>query len=378
MKQKDFHGKHCWFTGKSILALLLLIVLSGVVLAQERSITGIVTDNGRSPLPGVNVVVKGTTTGTVTDLNGKFSVKVPGNSSVLIITYVGYVTKEIEAGQQNSIEVALSEDVKQLNEVVVIGYGVQKKSDLTGAVASVKAEEIVKIPSATIDAALQGMAAGVQVNQETGAPGSNVEIRIRGISSLNGGTPLWVIDGIPGGDISTVNTNDIESIEILKDGASAAIYGANGGNGVILVTTKRGKEGKPMVEVNYYHGYQYVPKRLDMATGPEYEKTFTEQEALQGKHTFRYPNWQSAPTYNYQDMIFQVAPMDNLDFNVSGGNEKLKAFLGVGYINQEGIFKSSSYQRFNFRLNSDFKVSDWFKIGEKMGFNNSITSGLPN
>lgn len=142
MKQKDFHGKHCWFTGKSILALLLLIVLSGVVLAQERSITGIVTDNGGSPLPGVNVVVKGTTTGTVTDLNGKFSVKVPGNSSVLIITYVGYVTKEIEAGQQNSIEVALSEDVKQLNEVVVIGYGVQKRATLPALLHRLKQKKL--------------------------------------------------------------------------------------------------------------------------------------------------------------------------------------------------------------------------------------------
>jgi len=391
MKQKVLHKLQYQLYAKCMLMLLLSFLLSGWVFAQERSVNGTITDESGIPLPGVNTIIKGTTTGVVSDLNGKFSIKVPNDDAVLLVTYVGYQSQEIKVGTQMTFTIALKEEVKQLNEVVVIGYGVQKKSDLTGSVASVKSEDIAKVPVTGIAAALQGRATGVQVSQETGAPGSNVSIRIRGISTItqaNGvfqGGPLWVIDGVPGGNVNTVNTDDIESVEILKDGASAAIYGASGGSGVILVTTKRGKAGKPEVDVNYYHGFQYVPKRLNMATGVEYVTTYTEKEAIQGFHTFTYvnnpalpyKNLKDFPTYNYQDMVFQTpALMDNLNFSVSGGTEKSKAFLGVGYINQDGIFKTSGFQKFNFRINSDYTVNDWFKFGETMGFDQQTTSGF--
>ncbi len=376
MKQKNYCRIPNRYFVRKMLTILVFLLFFINAFAQERSITGTVTDKDGLPLPGVNITLKGTMTATVSDVNGKYSIKVTGNTSVLTFTYVGYISQEIPIGEQTNIDTKLLEDIKELNEVVVIGYGVQKKSDLTGAVASVKTDDLTKVPATGIENALQGRAAGVEVSQETGAPGSNVKIRIRGISSLNGGDPLWVIDGIPGGNQNTVNANDIESIEILKDGASAAIYGANGGNGVILVTTKKGKAGKPSVEINYFQGYQDVPKRLNMATGTQYEETYTEQEALRGLTTFRYPNWQNAPTYNYQDLVFRVAPMDNLNFNVSGGTEKSKAYFSMGYINQDGIFKSSSFQKFNARLNTDFSVTSWFKVGETMGFDQQTQSGL--
>jgi TonB-linked SusC/RagA family outer membrane protein len=354
-----------------ILALAFQVSLFG----QEKQIKGTVTDAQGNPLPGVNVVIKGTQNGTTTDINGKYVIAVGNESAVLEFSYVGYLNESIQVGAQTEIDIRLSEDILQLNEVVVVGYGTQKKSDLTGAVASVKAEDIQKIPTIGVQSALQGLAAGVQVSQNTGAPGSNVTIRIRGISSINQRDPIWIVDGVPAGP-NSVNMSDIESFEILKDASSAAIYGSNGANGVILITTKKGKSGKPVVNLNYYHGIQSVPKTLDVADGPQFGAMYTEVEALRGKKTFTFPDYQNLPSYDYQDMIFRSARMDNVDFNVSGGTERSTAYFGLGYINQDGILRATNYQRLNARLNTSYEATKWLKIGEYLSFTLYNTKGF--
>jgi TonB-linked SusC/RagA family outer membrane protein len=402
MKKRFLLKKHYQFLAKSMLALLLLLNFSGVAIAQDRSVTGTVTNDAGSPLPGVNIILKGTTTGTVSDLNGKFAIKVPVANSTLLITYVGYTNKEISVGEEANLIVVLQEDVQQLNEVVVIGYGVQKKSDLTGAVASVKPDELTKSPVTSIDAALQGKAAGVQVEQNTGAPGSGIFVRVRGISTLtsvngqNQGQPMWIVDGV-GASPNSVNASDIESFEILKDASSAAIYGANGANGVILITTKKGKAGKTETKIDYYHGLQDVPNRINVASGPQFGAMYTEYQAMQAydpiKNQFQpinadktlgtvttpknvqFPNFSSLPTYNYQDMVFRTAVMDNFNFNVSGGTDKSSSYFGLGFINQDGILKSSSYEKLNMRLNNSYSVTKWFKVGENASFTQNKTSG---
>ena len=283
--------------------------------AQDKTITGTVTDNTGAPVIGANVIVKGKNIAAVTDLNGKYSIKAV-EGDVVIFSFMGYKSQEIVIANQDIINVPLEEELSQLDEIVVIGYGVQKKSDLTGSVSSVKAEELSKMPAANMQTALQGRAAGVQINANNGAPGSPVTMRVRGISSLNGGFPLWIVDGI-GADPNSVNPNDIESIEILKDGASAAIYGSSGANGVVLVTTKKGKSGKIEANLNVYHGWQNSPNRINVANGPEFAKMYTEYQAILKKKDFKFTDFANTPSYNYQDMIFRSgndAPFDNVDF----------------------------------------------------------------
>jgi TonB-dependent starch-binding outer membrane protein SusC len=369
---KKIHQQH-FMRYKVLLVLVLAFQVS--LFGQEKQVKGTVVDATGSALPGVNVVVKGTQIGTTTDIDGKYILSVENESAVLVFSYVGFLNEEVQVGNQTEINITLSEDILQLNEVVVVGYGTQKKSDLTGAVASVKAEDIQKMPTIGIQSALQGLAAGVQVSQNTGAPGSNVTIRIRGISSITQKDPVWIVDGVPAGP-NSVNMSDIESFEILKDASSAAIYGSNGANGVILITTKKGKSGKPVVSLNYYHGVQSVAKTLEVANGPEFGAMYTEVEALRGKKTFTFPDYQTLPSYNYQDMIFRKAQMDNVDFNVSGGNEKSNVYFGIGYINQDGVLKATNYQRINIRLNTGFQVSKWLKVGENLSFTNYKTKGF--
>jgi TonB-dependent starch-binding outer membrane protein SusC len=365
-----------------ISVLMLLPILMGTALyAQERNVSGVVTDENDQSVPFVNVLVKGSGKGTLTDATGKYLLKVDGKSSILLFRSIGFITQEISVGNSSTINVKLIADVKQLDETVVIGYGVQKRSDLTGSVASVKVDDLTKLPVTGIQSALQGKAAGVQVSQNTGAPGSDVTIRVRGISSLNGSNPLWIVDGVASG-ANSVNASDIESIEILKDASSAAIYGSNGANGVILITTKKGKPGKPNATLNYYHGIQSVPNRIQMANTQQFANMYTEYMGIKGKGGVisvkdlqSINSFKDDPTYNYQDMIFRTAKMDNLNFNVSGGNDNLSTYFGLGYINQEGILKSSNFERINLRLNSTYKITNWFKVGENISFNQSKRFG---
>jgi len=364
----------CQLLMKGIFAMLFFTFCNFALWSQEITVTGtVVSALDDAPLQGVNIIVKGTLTGTVTDLNGNYEITAPSPDAVLVFSFVGYLTEEIDIANRTQIDISMIEHLEALDEIVVIGYGVQRKSDLTGSVASVDVEELQKIPYSRFENALQGKAAGVQVTQNTGAPGSNVTVRVRGISTITTvdgipqGKPMWIVDGIETSP-DLVNINDVESIEILKDASAAAIYGANGGSGVILITTKKGKSGKPEVSLKYERSIQTVPNRVDVATASEMGLMYTELEAIKGMDEFTFHNYNSLTNYDYQDLIFRNAMVDNLDFYVSGGSERLTAYLGLGYVNQDGILDNTNYKKLNIRLNSDYKAADWFKVGETMSF----------
>ncbi|MGC8804194.1 MAG: carboxypeptidase-like regulatory domain-containing protein, partial [Bacteroidales bacterium] len=291
---------------KTIALLLSMLLSTALAVAQEIVVTGTVKDKNGTPMPGVNVVSKGTTVGVVTDVNGSYRIRLTDGNATLVFSFVGYKSVEQAVAGRTNIDVVLEEETKELEQVVVVGYGVQRKSDLTGAVASVKAEEIAKIPTAGIANALQGKVAGVMISQSNGAPGAGTKVRVRGISSINAGDPIWIVDGVPASP-NSVNENDIESIEILKDASSGAIYGSAGANGVVLITTKKGKAGETRVEANYYHGFQEAPKFISVANSEEYGRMFLEYQALYAKAknqstiaSVKFPNYKTEPTYNYQ------------------------------------------------------------------------------
>ncbi len=362
------------------ISLSLLIGLPVMVLAQTASVSGKVTDSNNEPLIGVNIVSQGNIVGTVTDLEGEYILEgLPAEAVTLMFSYIGYTTKTLDAdlsvNQNQLINVTLSEEVAELDEVVVIGYGVQKKSDLTSAISSISAEDLEEAKAANIQEALQGLAAGVHVSSNTGAPGAGVSVKIRGITSINGTDPLWIIDGVAG-DPNSVNAADIESMEILKDASSAAIYGANAGSGVILVTTKKGKAGDTKVTFNAYQGMQKVTRQIELASGPEFTHMLHEYEVLANKRKYFSTQFDTFDTYNYQDMIFQEALMQNYDVGVSGGNEKSTFYMGASYSNQEGILKTTGYERLTVRLNGEHKANDWFTVGFNTSFSQQKYKGF--
>jgi len=357
---------------KNLFLMSLMIFCTSAIFAQKGIINGTVTDANGDPIIGANVYIEGTTQGTVSDIDGKFSLPDITDGSVqLSVSFIGYLTETqtitVDDGVSVEANFMLIEDLQQLSEVVVIGYGVQKKSDLTGAVASVSSEDLNKVPSQDISQALQGRAAGVYVMGNTGAPGANTDIQIRGTTSINRTTPLWIIDGVPA-DPKSVNQADVESIEILKDASAGAIYGSNAANGVILVTTKKGKAGKNQIDFNAYYGVQQVYNYVDIADGPQFGRVFTEYEALQGIEDFYFPNPDTLPTFDYQKKITQTAPMQSYDLSVSGGNENSTYFIGFGFMKQEGVVKRTSYDRMSFRANSEHKGNKWLTVGENFSF----------
>lgn len=355
---------------KLVLLLLSVFVFSGI-FAQERIVTGNVTDKSGQGLPGVNVIIKGTTTGTVTDLDGKYSIKAPSAESIIQFTYVGYVSQEVKVGDQTQVSITMSEDVTQLNEVVVIGYGVQKKSDLTGAVASVSGSKLQEIPVSNLAQALQGRAAGVSITSNTGMPGGSVNIQIRGMTSINGTNPLTVIDGIPGGDITKLNPADIESVEVLKDAASAAIYGSSGGNGVIIVTTKKGKSGKIQTNVNAVYGLQNVTNSIEMMDLRDYNALLAE---LKLPYT---TNLDTLQDRNWEKKIFKSdAPMQSYDFSTAGGSERSNFYISGAYLNQKGIIEKTEYTKMNFRIKADQQITQRVKFDQNASFTNTNTEGF--
>jgi TonB-linked SusC/RagA family outer membrane protein len=324
------------------------------------------------PLPGVTVLIKGTTTGAVTDIDGKYSINA-SSTDILVFSYMGYLNEEVQVGTNTVVTVDLVEDIIGLDEVIVTGYGVQKKSDLTGAVASVSSEKLTEMPSIGVDQALQGRAAGVSVVQATGMPGANVQIQIRGISSTNGSDPLVIVDGVIS-SLDDMNPNDIQSIEILKDASSTAIYGSAGGNGVILVTTKKGKEGKLQANLNYYRGWQNPWKKIDMLTSQEYAAMRNYNNLFLGRNPYNtMPD--TLPNYDYEDIMMRTGIMEEYDFSVTGGNEKSTYFASANYSDQNGILYKSQYQRLSFRLNSDHKLGKIIKVGQNANFSNIKRDG---
>ncbi len=388
----------------------LLVLLCGTAAAQS-TVKGVVMAEGEpDPVIGANVVLKGTTNGTITDFDGNFEIEAKAGD-VLVFSYLGYKTQEVKvANPAAPIKVTLASDNVMLDEVVAIGYGAMKKSDLTGAVTSVKAEELTKAPVSGLDQALQGRAAGVTVTTNSGQPGEAATIRIRGIGSAIGGNdPLYVVDGVITSDISFLAPNDIQSMEILKDASATAIYGSRGANGVILVTTKSGGSGKANITFDAYWGFQNRWKKLDllgskdmaltklridaMKNGAlqladymndgfaEWMKVYNLAESKYYPTTFDYANQET----DWQDEVFKKnAFMHNYNLSVDGGNDKGHYALSANYFGQEGTIIGSNYQRFTIRLNSDYEIRKWLKIGEHLSFmassgrnamNNSSSAG---
>lgn len=347
--------------------------------AQATTLTGKVTDENGDGLPGVTVLLKGTTRGTTTDAMGNFSLAVPDANGTLIFSFIGYTPQEVAINNKSTFNVSLRPDAKALEEVVVVGYGTQKKSVVTGAISSVKTADLENQQVTRVEQALQGRTSGVAVAANSGAPGAASTVRVRGITTLNGNDPLYVVDGvIVNGGIDFLNQSDIESIEVLKDAASAAIYGTRGAAGVILVTTKKGKQGAIRINYNGYYGTQAPARKLDLLNATEYA-TLRNEASVAGGGPIVYTDPRSlGEGTDWQEYVFNDdARIQNHDFSVSGGGDKSTYYASYGYLNQEGIVATaiSNYERHNVRLNSTHKVKDWLTVGQNLGYSHIKSKG---
>lgn len=375
---------------KNILKTKFLLALLFVPLwlsAQNISVQGKVSDKNGEALVGASVVVKGSTIGTATDANGSYSVAGLSETAVLVFSYLGYVSQEVTVGAQRVVSVTLAEDLQALEEVVVVGYGTMKKSDLTGAITSVSSEAIARAAPTSIDQVLHGHAAGVQVMQNSGMPGASASVRIRGISSLSASNePIYVIDGvvIDGGGLngaSSTNTNalasinpaDVVSMDILKDASATAIYGSRASNGVIIITTRRGQKGEASISYNGYVGWQEMPKKLDVLNLREYAENrqiLADLGLLTLSNSFVRPDLLGEGT-DWQEELFNRAMMQSHNLSVAGGSEKSTYSLGAGYLNQDGIAEGSGFRRLNLTGSFDAQVKSFLKTGAGFAFSNS-------
>lgn len=343
-------------------------------VVADVTVSGTVTDEKGEGLPGVSVLVKGSTRGTTTNPEGRYQLTVPDEATVLVFSFVGFVSQEIAVNKRSTLDVALKTDNKSLEEVVVVGYGTVKKSDLTGSVAKVGEANIKATPIASLDRAMQGRAAGVQVVSNSARPGGGSTIRIRGSGSVNAGNdPLYVIDGFPTGNLNSINTDDIESIEVLKDASATAIYGSRGSNGVVMVTTKRGKAGKTTISYDGYYGIQSVRRTIPLLNARQFAELVNEAQVNAGAKPYfdgttadrPLPNTLGEGT-NWQDAVTQNAPIRSHQLSALGGSEKSRYAISFGYFGQEGIVRNSDFNRYTLRANLDNDVSSRLKVGLTM------------
>lgn len=342
----------------------------------QKAITGKIIDEQGEPIIGVNIVEKGTSNGTVTDVEGNFSLKVSSNA-ILQISYIGYLAQEIPTDRRNSFSIVLIEDTKTLEELVVIGYGMVKKSDLTGSVSSVKAEDINAFATSNVLQALQGRSSGVMVKQNSGSPGGAVSVRIRGTNSIQGSNePLYVIDGFPSSSSNptVLDNSNIESLEILKDASAVAIYGSRGANGVVLITTKKGKEGKTIVDYEGSLGFQSLRNKIEMMDATEYANFYNLQRKNDGLEPYfsedEIRNFGQG--FDWQDFVFSTAPIQTHSLNIRGGNEKTKFAIMGNIFDQNGIIKGSGYKRYALTANIDHKISDKIEVNYSSTLSNNI------
>ena len=378
---------------KRLIYAFVVCFLAATGSSFAQTVSGKVTDASNQEMPGVNVIKKGTATGTTTDGDGTFVIEASGDD-VLVFSFIGYTSQEIRVGTQTNISLKLAEDVVALSEVVVVGYGTQKKSDLTGSVASVGAAKLSQAMVANLDQAFQGRIAGVQVTQNSGAPGGATTVSIRGVSSFGSNQPLYVIDGIQfqgegtgvagltdGGNgqvrvnpLSTINPNDIVSIDVLKDASAAAIYGSRASNGVIIITTKRGKSGEAKISYNGYYGVASLRRKLDMMNLAQYasyrQTVATETNTVLDNH-YLDPSLLGEGT-DWQNAVFRSAAQQNHSISATGGTDKTQYAIMGGFFKQDGIAVHSDLKRFNTRVNIDSRVNDWFKVGTSMAYTNSF------
>ncbi|QNE39042.1 TonB-dependent receptor [Hymenobacter sp. NBH84] len=367
------------------------VVDNGIVLQPAQAditVTGRVLDEKGGGLPGVNVVVKGTANGTQTDVEGNYSLTVPDNA-ILTFSFIGYNTQEVPVDGRTAINITMGADTKTLNEVVVVGYGTQRKADVTGAIGSVKAEEIANRPVANAEQALQGKIAGVNITSTSGAPGAAPNIRIRGVTSVRtagddnnaANQPLFVVDGMFTNNIQFLSPYDIASIEVLKDASSLAIYGVRGANGVIIVTTKKGKSGKARISLNAYAGYQEIARRVDMANASEYQTLLNEailNTTPNATNLFRGPGYDYGNGVNWFDQVLRKGVIQDYQLSASGGSEKSTYSISGGYNKQQGIVKGQDFERINFRVNNEYKLTDRVRVGANVAISRiqeNITPG---
>mgnify|MGYP000009535141 FL=1 len=344
---------------------------------KEKKITGVITDQNKEPIIGANVLVKGTTNGTITDLDGKFTLQVP-EQAVLEISYIGYITNEISVKDKIHLTVQLKEDAQNLDEVVVVGYGTMKKSDLTGSVSSLSTEDITRGFAMSPDMALRGKTAGVQIVTQSGQPGAGGVVRIRGNSSILGSNePLYVVDGVPlsGGDsaegvdgvssspLTTISPSDIESMEILKDASATAIYGSRGANGVVMITTKQGKEGRFVANLNITTGFQKIGHKLELTSPIEWAEMWNEAMDYLNNGVGKYDLNQLPAQTDWIDAGYRTALLQNYELSLRGGTQKLRYMLSGGYSDQEGIVIGTDFNRYTLRANLENDFNKWLSIG---------------
>ncbi len=356
------------------------MLLPSAAFAQSK-VTGTVIDGSNGePIIGATIKIKGGSNGAVTDLDGNFTIDAEVGQT-LEISYIGYATLTAKVPANRKLSLSLSEDAQTLNDVVVVGYGVMKRSDLTGSVASINEEQIKQGVNTSLEQAMQGRIAGVQVMQNSGAPGGGISVQIRGINSLSGNEPLYVVDGIAiSGNtsdntsaLSSINPSDITSIEVLKDASATAIYGSRASNGVVLITTKRGEEGKAQIQYEGYVGWQSIPKFLDMMNLKQYADFYNQRAEIQGfgeREDFKDPTLLTNGT-NWQDVMFRTAFMQNHSVNISGGTKDMHYSLSGGYLDQEGVGIGSGFTRASFRANFDTNVTDWLQVGFNTAYANT-------
>lgn len=359
---------------------IICFLFTSVVSFSQTTLTGLVKDNTNEPLFGVTVIIKGTSQGVTTNFDGiyKFTTTIP-KDAVIVFSYLGMKTKEIPFNGKTTIDVVLEEDLSELEEIVIVGYGSQVKKDITGSVSTLDSKVVESRANTQLGALIQGQAAGVQVQTNSGKPSAGFNIRIRGTNSIQASSePLYVVDGVPTKDTRSINPNDIDTITILKDGASTAIYGAQGANGVVLITTKRGTTGKPLITLDTYIGFSQVWKILPVLNGEQYRDLMTEL----GLNT----NWDTfTERTDWQNEIFQNGLSQNYQFSISAANNGINYYVSAGYTSQIGAVRSAELQRANFKINLDQQVNDWLKIGTRIAYtdyrdvdindNNNVNAG---
>jgi TonB-dependent starch-binding outer membrane protein SusC len=366
---------------KRMVAFVFATLLTGISLyAQDKMISGTVKDETGETLVGVTIIVEGTTIGTATDLDGKFSLKTPEKANI-VVSYVGYKSQTFFVGNQNTFNIVLDKDSKNLDEVVVVGYGVQAKKLVTGATVQVKNEDFVKNNVTRVESALQGLTPGMLIVKQSGQPGSDFNITIRGLSSINGNGPLVLIDGVPG-NLSMLNPSDIESIDVLKDAASAAIYGSRAANGVVLVTSKKGRKGEAQITYDAYFGFSNPSKKIDLLNSKQYTMIMNEQAANSNKklpYTQDYIDGLGEGTDWFEAALNKNAPSQSHYLGISGGSDRSSYSISLSYNEEQGIFNyedKSKYQRLGFRINSEHQVKQYLKIGENITYTHSKSHAL--
>ena len=341
------------------LFLTVCLLASTAASAQEKTVTGTVTDALGDPLIGATVLVQGTSNGVITDIDGRYSIQATPENT-LDFSYVGMVKQAVKVGSQSVINVQMKDDSQMLAETVVIGYGSAKKRDLTGSITNIKGDEIANKPVVNPVSALQGKIAGVQVIN-SGKAGSDPEIRVRGTNSINGYKPLYVVDGLFNDNINFLNPQDIESMEILKDPSSLAIFGVRGANGVIIITTKKAKEGQTRVNINGSFGFKSVTDKIALTDAEGFKLLYNEQLRNEGNPEYNFSDWTG--NTNWQDEIFQTGFITNNNISITGASDKNSFYLGAGYAYEQGNIKHEKYSKITLNISNDYKVTDNLKVG---------------